>query len=226
MKKGELMKDNIKRQNAIQYIDYGLNSLTKDSNKHLKSSCIMTFMFSLPVVILGKWSAVILFIITVQLVLLTIFNFWIKKDIDNRKIYYILYCGLTPVYISGVLMLGAWKLFATVYGKMMFFSIILTLIYVVPIVLIVLDGFNRVNKGLNKKNSKYVGLGVGFFCGIGALGMTFGKVVFKHVRQDTSMVIMAIVLIFLATIISLSSNLILKYYLCKKYSISSQEIKE
>ncbi|WBW96911.1 hypothetical protein [Oceanirhabdus sp. W0125-5] len=220
------MEDKIKRKNAIEYIEYGLNRLTKDSKKHLKNSLIIMLMFSLPIMIFGKWNIFILLIIGIQLVLLIKFNFQIKKEVEKRKRDYILYSGLDGLFISEILMLGSWKFFSVVYDEKIVISIILIILYSIPNILILRYGVNKVNKGLKKKKSKYATLGTGFFGGMGVLGMGFCKAIFKDVSQDKAMLIMGILLLILGMMFSLSSSLIQKYYFCKKYKISSKEINE
>jgi len=219
------MKENTSRENAIEYIKYGLNKIMNDSQKLNINLFGFMLLTTVPTIIFGKWSIfTVAIIIIAQVALQMIYHFGIKKEIDKSKIHFVLYVGLQCVYISSISMLGAWRFLVLVYGKVILISLIMIIIYFIVALLIIINGLDKVRKDINEKKTNNTILKSGVFGGMAVLGMGFAKTISKQVSQNQAVTILALLLIILAVFAMLGSVNILKYHLYRKFNVLNEEL--
>lgn len=151
------MKETISRENAVEYIKYGLNNIMNDSKKLNINLFIFMLLPTVVTITFGKWNTfTIMIIIITQVALQVIYHFRIKKEIDKIKIYFVLYVGLQSVYISSISMLGAWRFLVLVYGKTILISLIIIISYFIITLLIMINGLYTVRNDINEKKNKRI----------------------------------------------------------------------
>ncbi|MDQ2088150.1 hypothetical protein RBH29_17125 [Herbivorax sp. ANBcel31] len=201
-------------ENIKSYVKFDSNIPKK---KGLLSFIWLILIICIPTGIFGAYASITKNII---LPLLTIIVLWAIYLLINteQKNQFILFLGVSSIFISISLLIATYKIVTIETEILLSHILIIMIIYVLLNITNTLNTLRLIKNGyfnVRKKSKNHLSI----IFGAGLFGLVVGRILFTDLTQDTAVVVIAIIFIFLAFLFSTGTHNLLKYFFIKKYKI-------
>jgi hypothetical protein len=184
-------------------------------NQILKAYITLMLVVSVPSALFGAYSKFTTIILIPLVIVLIAWDIYLLTDVNCKKESLILYQGIFSLFISISFMIAGYKFASTIMVVQWFQGTIIVNLFIIFNILNIYNILRTIKKN-SYSQMKKKGRSSGLILAMCVLGLFLGKTMIGKLNQDTVVVILVSIMIFMSFLLSLGTHNILKYYYIRK----------